>query len=99
VTVVTAAGALDGDPGKTEPGSERMANAMTISWRGREYRAERKDQGESGEPGPVWRVLRDGAPLTSFPADGLDDEAAVREKVTSWLEANQSRPLSDVGRQ
>jgi hypothetical protein len=76
-----------------------MATGVTVSWRGREYQAERKDRGDSGEPGPVWQVVRDGAPLTSFAADPHDDEAEVREKVMAWLEGNQSRPPSDVGRQ
>jgi hypothetical protein len=76
-----------------------MAKAVTIAWRGQEYRAERKEPGESGEPGPVWQLLRDGAPLTSFPAERQDEEAAVREKVRAWLEGTVSRPGSDIGRQ
>jgi hypothetical protein len=73
--------------------------AVTISWRGREYQLERREPDESGESGPVWQLLRDGAPLTSFPADRQENEAAAREKATAWLESNQSRPPADVGRQ
>jgi hypothetical protein len=44
-------------------------------------------------------VLRDGAVLTSFPADHADDTAEVKEKVVGWLEGNESRPAADIGRQ
>ena len=76
-----------------------MADAVQVSWRGRNYQVERRERGESGEPGTVWYLARDGAPLTSFPADPHEDEAAVREKVKAWLEGNLSRPSSDIGRQ
>ena len=51
------------------------------------------------EPGPVWQVTREGAPVTSFPAHDRDTPGEVREKVLEWLRANQSRPEADVGRQ
>ena len=46
-----------------------------------------------------WRVLRDGAPVTSFPLDGADGPVDVQEKVVGWLEGNRSRPEADIGRQ
>ena len=51
------------------------------------------------EPGPVWQVTRDGAPITSFPAQDSEGAGDVREKVLEWLRANESRPEADVGRQ
>ncbi|HEX2218455.1 MAG TPA: hypothetical protein VHG35_06595 [Gemmatimonadales bacterium] len=51
------------------------------------------------EPGPVWQVTLDGAPVTSFPAQEQDRPDGVREKVLDWLRANESRPELDVGRQ
>ena len=72
----------------------------TLSWRGKEYEIARKEgRAAEPEPGPVWQVTRDGAPITSFPADPKDDPADVREKVVAWLEANATRPTTDVGRQ
>ena len=76
-----------------------MANQVTVTWQGREYEAVRKSAEQSGEPAAVWQVLRDGAVLTSFPADHLDDTADVKEKMVGWLEGNGSRPAADVGRQ
>jgi hypothetical protein len=76
-----------------------MAGAVTVSWQGRHYQVERRERGESGEPGAVWHLAQDGAPLTSFPADPHEDESAVREKAKAWLEGNLSRPPSDIGRQ
>jgi len=77
-----------------------MADGVTVSWRGRRYEVERKDGLEAApEPGPVWQVTRGGAPVTSFPADPGDGPGSVREKVVAWLEANQSRPATDIGRQ
>lgn len=76
-----------------------MADDVTLSWRGETYEVVRKDDAEAEpEPGPVWQVTRDGAPVTSFPADPDDGPDAVREKVLAWLEANASRPTTDVGR-
>ncbi|MEO7476122.1 MAG: hypothetical protein ABIY46_12390, partial [Gemmatimonadales bacterium] len=59
----------------------------------------RRAAGESGEPGEVWQVLQEGALVTSFPADDGDGAGEVQEKVTGWLEGNESRPAADVGRQ
>ena len=77
-----------------------MAERLAVSWQGSEYEVVRRDGAEAmPEPGPVWQVTRDGAPITSFPAQDLESPAAVREKVIEWLRANQSRPSADVGRQ
>ena len=76
-----------------------MADGMTVSWDGDSYEVVRKDGRDAApEPGPVWQVLREGALITSFPADPAEDMGAVREKVVSWLEANADRPTTDIGR-
>ena len=77
-----------------------MAERLAVSWAGEEYEVVRRDGREAlPEPGPVWQVTRDGAPITSFPAQGGEGPAEVRSKVLDWLRANQSRPETDVGRQ
>ena len=77
-----------------------MADDLTVSWRGESFEVVRKDGADAApEPGPVWQVMRDGAPLTSFPADPEDGPGEVREKVVAWLEGNASRPTTDIGRQ
>ena len=77
-----------------------MAQGVTISWQGKSYDVERMDgRAAAPDPGPVWQVTRDGAPVTTFPADAADGPGQVREKVVAWLEANASRPTTDVGRQ
>ena len=77
-----------------------MADRMAVSWQGKEYEVVRKDGRDAEpEPGPIWQVTHQGAPITSFPAQGKEDAAEVREKVVEWLRANDSRPASDVGRQ
>jgi hypothetical protein len=77
-----------------------MAEGMSVSWRGGTYEVSR-DSGREAAPdaGAVWRVTRDGAPVTSFPATDGEGSGAVREKVVAWLEANAERPAGDVGRQ
>jgi hypothetical protein len=77
-----------------------MANRVTVWWQGGEYDAVRK-QGEEAwpEPGPVWQLLHDGAPLTSFTAEAGESAGSVKEKILGWLEANRTRPALDVGRQ
>ncbi len=77
-----------------------MVERLAVSWQGSEYEVVRRDGREAmPEPGPVWQVTRDGAPVTSFPAHDRDAPKEVREKVLEWLRANQSRPEADVGRQ
>ena len=77
-----------------------MAERMAVSWRGNEYEVVRRDGDEAlPEPGPVWQVTRDGAPITSFPAQDREPAGDVREKVLEWLRANEGRPEADVGRQ
>jgi hypothetical protein len=76
-----------------------MADRITVSYEGQQYEAVRRERGSSGEPGEVWQVLRDGALVTSFPAEPSDGSAEVREKVVGWLQANEARPTLDIGRQ
>jgi hypothetical protein len=44
-------------------------------------------------------VLRDGAPVTSFPANPDEGARVVKDKIIGWLEGNETRPAADVGRQ
>ena len=74
-----------------------MANRVTVWWQGEEYDAVRKNGPESDRP--VWEVLHEGAPVTSFAAEPDEAAGSVREKILGWLEANHSRPAMDVGRQ
>jgi hypothetical protein len=77
-----------------------MTGRVTVSWQGKQYEAVRKDGREAEpEPGPVWQVSREGAPVTSFPAQNAEGASDVRAKILEWLEANESRPTLDVGRQ
>lgn len=77
-----------------------MADSVAVSWRGREYEVVRRDGKEAmPEPGPVWQVTHQGAPITSFPAQDREGPGEVREKVLEWLRANESRPEADIGRQ
>ena len=73
-----------------------MAERVTVFWQGREYDAVRSGEAQAG---PVWQVLRDGAPVTSFSADPQEGAGAVKQKILGWLEGNESRPEQDVGRQ
>ena len=77
-----------------------MADGLTLTWRGNRYEVA-KSEGRDAKPdkGTVWQVTRDGAPVTSFPAQAGEGADAVREKVLAWLEANAERPAADVGRQ
>jgi hypothetical protein len=76
-----------------------MEERLTLSWRGEQYVVVRQDERDATpEPGPVWQVMRGGAPLTSFPAQHRERFSDIREKVLEWLEANESRPEADVGR-
>ncbi len=76
-----------------------MADRVTVFWQGKEYDAIRSAARESGQPDPMWQVLRDGAPVTSFAANPGEGAPAVKEKILGWLEANESRPALDLGRQ
>jgi hypothetical protein len=76
-----------------------MADRVTVFWKGQEYDAVRSDGREAAQPGPVWQVLHDGAPVTSFAAQPGEGAVAVKEKIVGWLEGNSSRPTQDVGRQ
>ena len=73
-----------------------MAERVTVFWQGKEYDAVRSREAPAG---PVWQVLRDGSPVTSFPADPGEGAGAVKEKILGWLQGNESRPALDVGRQ
>ena len=76
-----------------------MADRVTVFWEGKEYDAIRSDGREVAQPGPMWQVSRDGAPVTSFAAEPGEGAGAVKEKIFAWLEGNRSRPAMDVGRQ
>jgi hypothetical protein len=73
-----------------------MADRVTVFWQGKEYDAVRSREAQAS---PVWQVLRDGAPVTSFPADPAESAGTVKEKILGWLQGNESRPALDVGRQ
>ncbi|HJR16639.1 MAG TPA: hypothetical protein VJ808_07280 [Gemmatimonadales bacterium] len=75
-----------------------MAERVTVFWQGKEYDAIRSGPRES-HAGLTWQVLRDGSPVTSFPANPGEAAAAVKEKIIGWLEGNEARPVADVGRQ
>jgi hypothetical protein len=77
-----------------------MANRVTVWWQGGEYDAVRKEGPDAApDPGPVWQLLHDGAPVTSFAAEPGEPAVSVKEKILAWLEANRTRPAMDVGRQ
>jgi hypothetical protein len=76
-----------------------MADRVTVFWEGKEYDAVRKDGLESADHRPMWQVLRDGAPVTSFAAEPGEGAVAVKEKIVGWLQGNSARPALDVGRQ
>lgn len=74
-----------------------MTDRVTVFWQGKEYDAIRNGPRDQSEP--VWQVLRDGSPVTSFPSSPGEGAAAVKEKIIGWLEGNEARPEADVGRQ
>jgi hypothetical protein len=77
-----------------------MANRVTVWWQSEEYDAVRREGAAAApDPGPVWQLLYEGAPVTSFAAEPGESAAAVKEKILGWLEANRSRPALDLGRQ
>jgi hypothetical protein len=78
-----------------------MADRLTVRYRGGEFEVVRKSGTEAhlAATGATWQVTRDGAPLTSFPAEPGETDGSVREKVMEWLRANESRPAQDIGRQ
>jgi hypothetical protein len=77
-----------------------MANRVTVWWQGEEYDAVRRHGPDAApDPGPVWHLLHDGAPVTSFAAVADEPAGAVKQKILDWLEANRTRPAMDVGRQ
>lgn len=75
-----------------------MAERVTVFWEGKEYDAVRAGSRET-QDSSVWQVLRDGAPVTSFPANPGEGASAVKEKIIGWLEGNEARPALDIGRQ
>ncbi|HEX6616040.1 MAG TPA: hypothetical protein VF046_07005 [Gemmatimonadales bacterium] len=76
-----------------------MTDRVTVPWKGKEYEAVRKATNESAEGVPVWQVRRDGALITSFPANAGDSASEIKEKIVGWLRGNESRPIHDVDRQ
>ena len=75
-----------------------MDDRVTVSWKGKEYEVVRKTGRESPGGGPLWQVRRDGALITSFPANPSDSASQMKEKVMGWLRGNESRLAQDVGR-
>jgi hypothetical protein len=75
-----------------------MAERVTVFWQGKEYDAVRS-AGRDAQTDQTWQVLRDGAPVTSFPANPGEGATVVKEKIIGWLEGNETRPIADVGRQ
>jgi hypothetical protein len=75
-----------------------MTERVTVFWQGKEYDAVRTGPRDP-QAGPVWQVMRDGSPVTSFPANPGEGPGAVKDKILGWLEGNESRPALDVGRQ
>jgi len=75
-----------------------MADRVTVFWQGKEYDAVRSGARET-QAAPTWEVLRDGSPVTSFPANPGEGATSVKEKIIGWLEGNEARPAADVGRQ
>ena len=75
-----------------------MAERVTVFWQGKEYDAVRSGPRDN-QSTPVWQVLRDGSPVTSFPSNPGEGASAVKEKIIGWLEGNEARPAADVGRQ
>ncbi|MDQ3222032.1 MAG: hypothetical protein M3Q75_00920 [Gemmatimonadota bacterium] len=73
-----------------------MTERVTVFWQGKEYDAVPSHEAQAG---PVWQVLNNGAPVTSFAANPSESAGAVKEKILGWLQANESRPALDVGRQ
>jgi hypothetical protein len=77
-----------------------MANRVTVWWQGEEYDAVRREGRDAApDPGPVWQLLHQGAPVASFAAEPDESAGVVKDKILGWLEANRSRPAMDVGRQ
>jgi hypothetical protein len=75
-----------------------MTERVTVFWQGKEYDAVRSSPRDTPTT-PVWQVLRDGSPVTSFPSNPGEGASAVKEKIIGWLEGNEARPAADVGRQ
>ena len=75
-----------------------MADRVTVFWQGKEYDEVRSGPREA-QAAPVWQVMRDGSPVTSFPANPGEAAGVVKEKIIGWLEGNEARPVADVGRQ
>ncbi len=73
-----------------------MTERVTVFWQGKEYDAVPSHEAQAG---PVWQVLNNGAPVTSFAANPSESAGAVKEKILGWLQANESRPALDIGRQ
>lgn len=75
-----------------------MADRVTVFWQGKEYDAVRSGPRDA-QAESVWQVMRDGSPVTSFPANPGEGAGVVKEKIIGWLEGNEARPVADVGRQ
>lgn len=76
---------------------------VTVQHGGKKYEAEIKPGDETSGAAEstaeeVWHVTSEGATVTTFPVTPGESDGSIREKVMEWLEANQDRPQSDVGR-
>jgi hypothetical protein len=76
-----------------------MAGRVTVFWHGKEYDAVRAPGRQSGQVAPTWEVRSDGVPVANFTEEPGEGAVGVKEKIIGWLQANESRPTSDVGRQ
>lgn len=73
---------------------------MTLSHNGGTYELTRTGGAAAHleATGPTWQLLRDGAPVTTFPANPGESESAVRDKALEWLRAQDDRPAADINR-
>ena len=74
-----------------------MAERLRVSWRGEQYEVVRKDGRDAlPEPGPVWQVTRNGAPITSLPAQHRERPADIRDMVDGSEVAESGVTLSEA---
>ncbi len=76
------------------------SDRLTVRHNGSEYDLSRVTGTEANlaATGMTWQLLHEGAPITSFPADAGETDAAVKEKALEWLKAQDDRPAADVNR-
>lgn len=68
-----------------------MPSKFTLTYRGTQYDAEVRPVtpvNEDAAAAPdAWHVVRAGRVVTTIPVEPGESEAAVREKITEWLDA------------